>query len=153
MAIPQIITTDALELMVQQAAITKELLKAVQMLREDIAAMNTMEKQPVGLNEFQAAEYIGLSVYTLRASRKDGKLGSRPAPGWKKAGSRVIYEYEELDRWLREDAKGNRGGYESDQAAELRREKMRMSKGRRAGDGVLGSVVHCSSNSAHSVSS
>jgi hypothetical protein len=56
-------------------------------------------KSPVS-DEQGAAKYINTTKITLRHSRVTGLLWGVPAPKHIKAGRRVLYRYEELDRWL-----------------------------------------------------
>ena len=54
-----------------------------------------------GLTETQAAEYIGMSKSYLQKDRTEGSLAGRtPGPRWLKAGKRIIYLKDDLDRWL-----------------------------------------------------
>lgn len=61
-----------------------------------------MEKpQQAALKERQAAEYIGMSVPFLRASRSRGNLRNQtPAPPYIKIGTSVRYLRADLDDWL-----------------------------------------------------
>lgn len=98
------VTTDAIELMVQQNILIKDFIQAVQMLRDDLGEFKQSTKKPILLNEKEAAEYINMSVPFLSKSRSEGTLGDRtPAPGFLKLGKSVMYEKAELDRWISED--------------------------------------------------
>ena len=72
-------------------------------------AANSKVKPPIqkatiiqrGFNEAEAARYIGMSKSYLQKDRTEGALAGRtPGPRWLKAGKRVIYLKDELDRWL-----------------------------------------------------
>jgi hypothetical protein len=53
------------------------------------------------VDEYRAAEYIGMSVHWLRASRSRGTIGTNtPAPPWLKFGHSVRYDLRDLDTWL-----------------------------------------------------
>ena len=53
------------------------------------------------LTDVEAAEYIGMSVYYLRAARSQGDIGGRtPGPDYVKLGRQVRYLREDLDNWL-----------------------------------------------------
>lgn len=57
--------------------------------------------KPRGMTEKAAAEYLGYKVQAIRKSRVTGELGTGiPAPPWKKAGAHVLYDKEQLDKWL-----------------------------------------------------
>lgn len=53
-----------------------------------------------GLNEKQAAQYIGFSSQYLRASRLKNRKTPSDAPPFIKIGGRVVYLRDELDKWL-----------------------------------------------------
>lgn len=60
-----------------------------------------MVTKPELLNEWQAAEYIGMSVAFLRSGRCRGVIGNRtPTPPHFKTGRRVQYARTDLDEWL-----------------------------------------------------
>lgn len=72
-----------------------------QHVAESIAAhLTQVQFAPRGMTEASAAEYLGVSQYSLRRSRTKGKLKGVPAPVWRKAGGNVVYLREELDEWL-----------------------------------------------------
>ena len=51
--------------------------------------------------EKEAAEYLGVSVPFLRASRSPGKRKNPPeGPPWLKYGRAVRYDVADLDAWL-----------------------------------------------------
>jgi hypothetical protein len=53
------------------------------------------------LNEFAAADYIGMSVSFLRCGRSKGRVGNHTAaPPYLKLGFSVRYERTALDEWL-----------------------------------------------------
>lgn len=52
-----------------------------------------------GLNEKQAAQYIGFSSQYLRASRLKNNT-NKEAPPFIKIGGRVLYLKDDLDQWL-----------------------------------------------------
>lgn len=62
-----------------------------------------MVEKPVLLNEYAAAEYIGMSVAYLRADRQHGAIGGRtPGPTFLRMGGRTIrYRRDDLDAWLK----------------------------------------------------
>lgn len=49
------------------------------------------------LNEVEAASYLGLSVYTVRAWRKKGH-----GPEYYKIGTRVLYHTNDLDLFIKQ---------------------------------------------------
>jgi predicted DNA-binding transcriptional regulator AlpA len=52
-------------------------------------------------NEFEAANYLGMSASYLRISRMDGDRANRtPGPSFIKVGKAVRYLKEDLDAWL-----------------------------------------------------
>lgn len=51
-----------------------------------------------GLNEKQAAIYLGLSAQYLRISRM--AKSQKDAPPFVKIGARIIYLRDDLDQWL-----------------------------------------------------
>lgn len=53
-----------------------------------------------GLNEKQAAQYIGFSSQYLRASRLKTRLKPSDAPPFIKIGGRIVYLRDDLDKWL-----------------------------------------------------
>jgi len=54
-----------------------------------------------GLSEAQAAHYLGVARSTLRQARTTGNVRGRLAtPPFIKAGKKVIYLIDDLDRWL-----------------------------------------------------
>jgi hypothetical protein len=102
------ITTDALELMVQQNSLVKELIEAAQILRDDLSDLQLATIKPVLLTTKQAAEYLGVSVSFLEQGRETGQIGGGlPPPGHLVLGmgekSKIMYELKELDRWIAED--------------------------------------------------
>lgn len=52
-------------------------------------------QEPCGMNEFQAAKKLGLSVHTLRMWRREGR-----GPAYAKIGRRCIYMEEDLDSYI-----------------------------------------------------
>ena len=61
--------------------------------------MNTLENTR-GLNEKQAAQYIGFSSQYLRASRLKNRKSPSDAPPFIKIGGRIVYLRDDLDKWL-----------------------------------------------------
>ncbi len=61
--------------------------------------MNTLDNIR-GLNEKQAAQYIGFSSQYLRASRLTNRKTSSDAPPFIKIGGRIVYLRDDLDKWL-----------------------------------------------------
>jgi hypothetical protein len=58
-------------------------------------------KLAFGLNNNEAAAYLGFAPYTLRRSRTTGKLAGVPPPKYRKIGRRkVVYMISWLDEWL-----------------------------------------------------
>lgn len=56
------------------------------------------------MNEAQAAEYLGVSVFFLRKYRSEGNVDGRtPGPPFLKLGRCVRYLPEDLDTWLRDN--------------------------------------------------
>lgn len=55
------------------------------------------------LDETEAAEYIGMSKYYLRAWRRRGFKNGTPAPAYIKLGRSVRYDVNDLDRWLEQN--------------------------------------------------
>lgn len=56
---------------------------------------------PELLDEFEAADYITMSVAFLRADRCRGVLkGRTPGPPYLKLGNTVRYDVRDLDKWL-----------------------------------------------------
>lgn len=54
------------------------------------------------LTTMKAAEYLGYSSFTLRASRSRGKLSGRTPPTHIKLGNKTIrYRRKDLDRWIK----------------------------------------------------
>lgn len=53
-----------------------------------------------GLNEKQAAQYIGFSSQYLRASRLKNRKTATDAPPFIKIGGRIVYLRDDLDKWL-----------------------------------------------------
>jgi hypothetical protein len=53
-----------------------------------------------GLNEKQAAHYIGFSSQYLRASRLKNRKTPSDAPPCIKIGGRIVYLRDDLDKWL-----------------------------------------------------
>jgi len=51
-------------------------------------------------NSHQAAEYIGISEYTLRRSRTTGKLLGKKSPAYRKMGRKIVYDLETLRTWI-----------------------------------------------------
>lgn len=97
------ITTDALELMVEQNKRSGELAGVFRSLIDEVKSMK-QSGEPVLLNDVEAAAYIGMSPMFLRRARSEGQVGNRtPAPEYVEIGSSVRYERSELDRWIRED--------------------------------------------------
>lgn len=65
----------------------------------------------VHLNTEQAAEYLGVSAYSLKLSRCKGKLCGVPAPAYKKIGRLVRYEPAVISAWLDQfEPQANTGG-------------------------------------------
>lgn len=65
-----------------------------------------MEKRRT-LSEKSAANFIGLSVSTLRKARMTGsRVGRCPVPVHVKIGRRVVYRVEDLERFLSENVVG-----------------------------------------------
>lgn len=65
--------------------------------------MNEQNTFEVGaLNSKRAAEYLGVSDSFLRKTRmkKNPDEERTEGPGFKKAGSKVLYTKESLDEWL-----------------------------------------------------
>ena len=61
----------------------------------------TMVPKPELFDEGPAAEYIGMSIAFMRASRSRGTVGnSTPAPPYLKLGRAVKYSRADLDAWL-----------------------------------------------------
>lgn len=52
------------------------------------------------LNNREAAEYIGISGYTLKLSRHTGSLCGKPAPAHRKLGRLVVYDKATIDAWI-----------------------------------------------------
>lgn len=60
-----------------------------------------MSQQTRGLAPKQAATYIGIGEQTLRKQRSGaGGPGRMPVVPYARAGRRIIYLVEDLDRWL-----------------------------------------------------
>lgn len=53
-----------------------------------------------GLNEKQAAYYIGFSSQYLRASRLKNRITPIDAAPFIKVGGRIVYLRDDLDKWL-----------------------------------------------------
>lgn len=63
------------------------------------------------LNTEQAAKYLGVSSYSLKLSRCNGKLSGVPAPVYKKIGRLVRYEPAVIRAWLEQfEPQANTGG-------------------------------------------
>ena len=60
----------------------------------------------IWLDEKNAAEHLSLSVWTLRAWRRTGKIitkrGTESSPPYRRRGGKVFYRADELDEWLME---------------------------------------------------
>ncbi len=55
------------------------------------------------LTETEAAEFLGLSVSTLRQSRMNGVRTNRiPCPPFIKLGRAIRYRIDDLNRWIEE---------------------------------------------------
>lgn len=52
------------------------------------------------LTERAAADYLGVTLATLRNSRYRGHLLSCPAPTWLRLGTRVMYRRDDLRAWV-----------------------------------------------------
>lgn len=57
-------------------------------------------EEPVYLTVQQAAQLIGVSPYTLRGSRYNGRLCGTTAPCWLKLGKAVRYRRADLLAWV-----------------------------------------------------
>lgn len=98
------ITTDALELMVEQNRLSSELTGVLRSLIDEVKGIARPSNEPALLNDVDAAAYIGMSAMFLRRARSEGQVGNRtPAPKYVEIGGSVRYERSELDRWIRED--------------------------------------------------
>ena len=70
---------------------------------EDIDMTSTLTTKRF-LSEREAAEYLNLSRSFLRKSRMDGTLPRHtPGPAWSKAGRKVLYSVDDLERWTRQN--------------------------------------------------
>ncbi|AHF01368.1 transcriptional regulator [Thiomicrospira aerophila AL3] len=58
-------------------------------------------KWPERLTDIQAAAFINTTPSTIRISRTTGKLWGVTAPHFIKIGSRVFYELEDLELWIK----------------------------------------------------
>lgn len=62
---------------------------------------NQMNNIKRGFSSKEAANYLGISESTLRQSRMDGTRENRlPPPPFIKAGKKILYLRDALDRWL-----------------------------------------------------
>ena len=108
------VTTDALELMVQQAALVREFIDAIKGFREDLEEFKKSIRKAALLTTEEAAEYIGVKATTLEQYRTTGQINDQtPMPAYVKIGNLVRYEKTELDHWIREDLprfRGKKGG-------------------------------------------
>ncbi|MDX5338010.1 MAG: hypothetical protein LPK25_03210 [Cyclobacteriaceae bacterium] len=59
-----------------------------------------MNIAPIACNTKVAAEYLGISEFTLKQSRSTGMLCGLPTPPYRKAGTKVFYEISKLKEWL-----------------------------------------------------
>jgi hypothetical protein len=99
-----VVTPDSLELLTRLCDVTKELLSAANALKEGLKELNLGEIRPALLNTEQAARYLGISPNTLKKYRVEGRIGERtPVPGHIEIGTGIFYEFEELNRHIRED--------------------------------------------------
>jgi hypothetical protein len=112
-----VITTDALELMVQVNATMQILIGEIKKLQTAAAEMKASTgKKKALFSPKEAAEYLDISVMTLARGRSEGVIGDRtPMPEYLKIGESIKYAEEDLNRWIREDAPrfGGRKGKEA----------------------------------------
>ncbi|MDR3165294.1 MAG: helix-turn-helix domain-containing protein [Synergistaceae bacterium] len=110
----QVITTDALELMVQFNATIKILIEEIKNLQALVAEMKAATSRKKALfSPKEAAVYLNVSEATLARGRSEGVIGDRtPTPEYIKIGDSVKYPEEDLIRWYKEEAPrfGGRGG-------------------------------------------
>lgn len=67
--------------------------------------------KPHLLNEYEAARFLGFSVFTLRLGRYEGHRGNRtPMPKHIKLGKSVRYSIDDLNAWIEERRKEIEGG-------------------------------------------
>jgi hypothetical protein len=95
-----VITTDALELMVQFTATVKTLLDAVQQLSDKLAEAQLSTIRPEFYSFEQAAIVTGLAEKTLRKYKNDGLIGGRtPMPPSVDIGGRVLFPAADMTEW------------------------------------------------------
>jgi hypothetical protein len=99
-----VITGDALALMAALNDAAKSLAGDVASLAAELAEARSGLMRPVLLTPEEASKMTGIAVSTLARYRSEGQIGGRtPAPGYVKIGEKVMYELDELLRWIRED--------------------------------------------------
>lgn len=59
------------------------------------------------LNSINAADHLSIAESTLRKSRVTGILCGVSAPAYMKMGRKVLYDIQDLDRWLNSLPRGN----------------------------------------------
>lgn len=63
-----------------------------------------MSNEDRWLTSNEAAAHLGYGEYTLRQSRRTGKLAGKETPKFTKTGTAVRYKMSDLDAWVNSDS-------------------------------------------------
>jgi hypothetical protein len=97
------ITTDALELMVQQTQLVKELTDVAKELTDKLDDLHVSMIRPALYTTEEVAVITGIAEGTLRKYHCEGLIGGRtPMPPSVKIGDKVMYSHNDLMRWIAE---------------------------------------------------